>query len=224
MSFQALAWAATQKTGSLAAKAVLLALANYADEEGCAYPSTAAIAAFGEMDHKTATAALGRLSEAGLIADTGERAGRTKQVKIYKLSLNTPPIQEAFQNRKPPVSSAKDPQKRGTDTIRDTISQKATPSSSARNTTVPADFLPVMKPDSATAKTVAGWPPGELEEEVEHFIDFHTSKGTLSKCWQASWRTWVKLGKRFNGKRPANDRSEPGNAMFRVGLAEFGSG
>lgn len=78
-------------------------------------------------------------------------------------------------------------------------------------TTVTPDFWPVVAPDSVTAKAMADWPPGAVDEEVEHFIDHHTAKGTLSKCWQASWRTWVKLGKRFNGQRPHHNGNRSNN-------------
>jgi len=189
MSFHALAWAAKQKTGGLATKSVLLALANYADEHGCAYPSTAAIAAFGEMDHKTATAALDRLISAGFITDTGDRAGRTKQVKIYRLILERQPETEAFQKRKPSVSESEAPQKRGTDTVREPSSPKTTSSTKERAPKAPTFILPsdipsdewadfeamrrsIRKPmtDGIRAKIVArlrkleadGYPPGAV--------------------------------------------------------------
>jgi hypothetical protein len=227
MSFAALAWAAKQQTGGLATKSVLLALANYADEHGCAYPSTAAIAAFGEMDHKTATTALDRLVAAGLISDTGEREGRTKQVKVYQLALESQPKTEAFQKRKPPVSEPKAPQKRGTDTIREPVSQKATPSSNKRasKSRLPADFIPTMT--GKTAAVVAGWPPGRFDDELEAFADYHTSHETRSADWQASWRTWVRNSKRWEPRhvqRPANDRSEPQTALFRAAFGDAGIG
>lgn len=90
MSFAAITWAANQDTGSMAAKMALLALANWADDEGLAFPSTAEIAAFGSMNHKTATAALDRLEGLGLIADTGDRCGRSRQIKVYALHLAAP--------------------------------------------------------------------------------------------------------------------------------------
>jgi len=112
VSFDALSWAAKQKPGNLAAKMVLLALANYANEAGEAYPSTAAIAEFGDMNHKTATVALDRLEALGLIADTGRKSGRSGQIKVYRLNLQSIPKTEASQNREPPKFSGKDPQKR----------------------------------------------------------------------------------------------------------------
>ena len=82
--------------------------------------------------------------------------------------------------------------------------------------TVPLDFAPLVKPDSITGKVMAGWPPGVIAEQVEHFVDRHATQGTKSLDWQASWRTWVKNWKRFNGNRPTHDRTEPQNAMVRA--------
>ncbi len=132
MSFDALAWAAKQKPGNLAAKMVLLALANYANEAGEAYPSTAAIAEFGDMNHKTATVALDRLEAMGLISDTGRKQGKSGQIKVYRLALKSHPKAEASQNREPPKFSAKDPQKRVTDTVMEPISSEAKASSDKR--------------------------------------------------------------------------------------------
>lgn len=134
MSFDALAWACRQKTGKLPSKMALLCLANYANELGEAYPSTAAIAAFGDMNHKTATAALDRLEELKLISDTGNRRGKSGQIKVYRLHLESLPKTEASLKRKPPVSSAQATQKREveatqkrvTDTINEPVSDPAT--------------------------------------------------------------------------------------------------
>jgi hypothetical protein len=193
LSFDALAWAAKQRPGNLAAKMVLLALANYANEDGDAYPSTAAIAEFGDMNHKTATAAIDRLQELGLILDTGERRGRSKQIKVYRLALQSLPKQEASQNRKPPVFSDRDPQKRVTDTIKEPVTSEAKASSVARETKRKAIFtLPshipaeqweayvemrvkIRKPMTDYAKRLAvkeldtlaadGWPPGAVLDQ-----------------------------------------------------------
>lgn len=92
------------------------------------------------------------------------------------------------------------------------IPQKASPSSVARatkqrGTMVPKDFWPAPSAGSLTAKAMAEWPPGELEEQVEHFIDHHTVKQTTSPDWQACWRTWVKNWKTFNGRRNTPQRA-----------------
>jgi hypothetical protein len=179
MSFAALAWAAKQRTGKMAAKNALLALANWADEEGCAYPSTAAIAEFGDMDHKTATAALDHLARMGLIEDTGRRAGHTRQIKIYRLAIESIPEAEAFQKRKPSASSAKAPQKRGTDTVRTLNPQKTSSSSErrvpVRGTRITTDWMPKLPLPPNVSRLIVHWPPGRLEVLTDEFRDFWLS-------------------------------------------------
>jgi hypothetical protein len=155
MSFDALAWAAKQRPGNLAAKMVLLALANYANEHGEAYPSTAAVADFGDMNHKTATAALDRLEALGLIVDTGRKAGRSGQIKVYSLSLQSPPKAEASQKRKPPVFSNQATQKRVTDTIKEPVSSEAKASSERAREKV--SFKPFVLPSWIPDEAWNGW-------------------------------------------------------------------
>jgi hypothetical protein len=225
MSFHALAWAAKQKTGGLATKAVLLALANYADEHGCAYPSTAAIAAFGEMDHKTATAALDRLIAAGFIADSGDRAGHTKQIKVYRLALESLPETEAFQNRKPSSSEVKAPQKRGTDTVREPTSPKTTSSPKASAPTeaadryhrLPADWTPTKALSAKLQAKVSEWPPGKVGDELEALhrwaANASNDKGKGRKLnWHIAWENWL--------DRADNDwRSKNGSVRINRGSA-----
>jgi hypothetical protein len=87
-----------------------------------------------------------------------------------------------------------------------TIPPKVAGKHDAAGTLVPLDFTPIVKPDSITGKAMAAWPPGLEAEQVEHFIDRHTTQGTKSLDWQASWRTWVKNWKSFNGKRTHDRR------------------
>jgi hypothetical protein len=67
---------------------VLIGLASCADANHCAFPSVAWLTEFSCLDRKTVIAALARLAAEGaeLIADTGLRKGRTKQVKVYQLA------------------------------------------------------------------------------------------------------------------------------------------
>jgi hypothetical protein len=92
-----------------------------------------------------------------------------------------------------------------------TIPPKVAGKPASAGTLVPLEFTPAVKPDSITGKVMAAWPPGVEAEQVEHFIDRHTTQGTISLDWQASWRTWVKNWKKFNGNRtgqfPHRDRS-----------------
>lgn len=225
MSFDALAWAAKCKPGNLAAKMVLLGLANFADEHGCAYPSTAALADFGDMDHKTATVALDRLVELRLIEDSGQRAGRTKQIKVYRLLLQSQPKVEAFQKRKPSGFPGKGPQKRGTDTVKEPVIGESETREAAilalpQWAAFKAMRTQIKKPLNPTAvsrlliKLIAladdGYPPGGvLDQSTEH-------------CWQGVF----KIEEREDGRtinRPnlrsvGGPRPDPTLAIVRAAI------
>ena len=82
MSIDAMRWAKKVKTGKSSSKAILTWLADMCGADLCAYPSVAALAEATEMDRKTVLAGLQHLQEIGLLVDTGERRGRTKQIPV----------------------------------------------------------------------------------------------------------------------------------------------
>lgn len=106
MSLQALQWAFDQPVFSSTQKFVLVALANFANETGKAYPSVATICEITCQNDKTVRKALASLAGAGLIEDTGMKFGSTQQVKVWQLP---PPAWE----RSPKMGIFKATQKRG---------------------------------------------------------------------------------------------------------------
>jgi len=126
MSVEAITWALRQPVAASSAKFVLVVLANCASAEGAlAFPSVAYLAESTGQDRKTVVANLKRLVEWGLISDTGERSGRTKQVIVYRLNCGPglfesppktellqgaerPPKTELFQNRNSSVFPPKE--------------------------------------------------------------------------------------------------------------------
>jgi len=80
-------WAWSQKTGSSSYKAVLVALAEHANKDLKAWPSLTCLEAKTELNERTVRKSLQALQEMGLIRDTGEKAGFTKQVLVYQLCL-----------------------------------------------------------------------------------------------------------------------------------------
>lgn len=88
MSRPAVEWAATQKPPQPADKLVLWALADATNiKTGLAFPSVAAIADFTGLERKRVMSSLARLEREGFAFDTGERIGRTKQVKVWRLVI-----------------------------------------------------------------------------------------------------------------------------------------
>jgi pyocin large subunit-like protein len=97
MSIDAMRWAKKVKTGKSSAKAVLTWMADMCGADLCAFPSIPALAEATELDKKTVQS-MQYLVSIGLIEDTGERRGKTKQIPVYRLlgveesvaKLNTP--------------------------------------------------------------------------------------------------------------------------------------
>lgn len=77
------AWGINIKPASL--KLLLLAMADRADEYHCCYPSIKRLEVDTGLDKKTIASHISKLVEQGIIADTGERKGITKRVKVYRL-------------------------------------------------------------------------------------------------------------------------------------------
>lgn len=89
MSFQAQNWANKQKTGNISGRAILMTLANYADENGCCYPSQARLAQDCECSERTIRQWLDKLEESGLIMRVRRNRGngsRTSDLITLNLS------------------------------------------------------------------------------------------------------------------------------------------
>lgn len=132
MSVEAITWAFRQPIPNSSAKFLLVALANRANPDNAgrivAYPSIEYMAAVTSQNRKTIMTNLARLREWELIVDTGNRVGRTGQVIVYELKCPPDLFTEQAQKRnrsengpgpksygKRPVFSAKEAQKRATD-------------------------------------------------------------------------------------------------------------
>lgn len=119
MSWQALAWASKQRPGRASDKLILIALADRHNEDSnIAYPSIAWLCEFSDLNRKTVIASLQRLEAAGLIADSGQRVGKSKQIKAYSLAIETVPKTEQSQKRDSPEISPRQSQKRDTEPSR----------------------------------------------------------------------------------------------------------
>lgn len=133
MSFAALAWASKQNVGRASDKLILLAYADRHNEEtGCAYPSVAALCEFSCLDRKTVIASVARLEALGLLTETGDRAGNTKQIKVYRVNIETVAKLEPSQKRNSSEIPTKQSQKRDTEPVREPISSEAKASSDKR--------------------------------------------------------------------------------------------
>lgn len=85
MSIAALNYAFGRHLFRATDKLVLIALANYANDEAQCYPSHLSLAKITSLDRKTIIDSIQRLEQMGVLRDTGVRKGRTARVVVYEL-------------------------------------------------------------------------------------------------------------------------------------------
>ena len=88
MSIEAMQWAFKQNIKPSSVKFVLVSLGDNAQKDGLAWPSLADLTEKTGQDRKTVISALDRLEVMGYLVDTGDRKGRSGQVKIYRFNFN----------------------------------------------------------------------------------------------------------------------------------------
>lgn len=93
MSFAALDWAWRVKTGSPGRKAVLMALAQFADDEGMCWPSQETIAEHSELSARSVRDHLAWLEQAGFLVRSERRWADSKKRRsdLYQLQIGVFP-------------------------------------------------------------------------------------------------------------------------------------
>jgi hypothetical protein len=188
MSWETQAWAGRQRPGSASAKLVLLGLASCADANHCAFPSIQWLCDFSDLNRKTVIAALQRL-EGGmfpLIEDTGERRGRTCQVKVYRLAAGAEgaridPASEGIAPRPAPKN-------RGAETVPKAEQfQKRNSSGSSRKQSQKRDTEPFLEPLPLSPPDGGDAPP--LAENAENPDKDNQGEWTAPPIDRLGWKT-----------------------------------
>lgn len=187
MSFDALAWAAKQSPGTSGSKLVLLGLAECAHRKtGFAFPSLAELVEFTSLDRKSVISNLDKLEAAGFIKDTGNRVGRTHQIKVYTLTMETVPKAEPSQKRNDtdiPVKSTENGTRNQLEPVLPTGAKA--PSGERRKRARSADFeIPDWVPGEAFSAFIA------MRAKKKKPVDSYIAKqlfGRLRSITDAGW-------------------------------------
>ncbi|WP_374417517.1 helix-turn-helix domain-containing protein [Klebsiella quasipneumoniae] len=208
-------------------KLLMLSLADRADELHCCYPSIQRLVKDTGMDRKTIGKWINQMIEDGFISDTGERKGKTKQVRVLRLNIEVKEAQKRnstkFGNNTKnghetsPILDNKRSQNWDAESV---IEPNIEPTLSARgrfiseaakrrigispNGEIP--FPPAFKP-SADHIAIASEKGISIETELLNFRDYHKARGTKLIDWNSAFRVWLRNA-RVN-PLSGRQRSEP---------------
>lgn len=177
-----MAWAVKQKTGDPVSKLLLLTLANFANEDGKAWPSINRLVRDTEISKSTVIRKLEQLEAAGLIArkptyrEDGGHAYNVYTLRPTPSVTVTPPL----------VSEGPDPSV--TVTPKPIIEPINTPPG-AKPDRLPAGWAPS---EAALAWATAAYPNMDLANELEKFTDHFLANGERKLDWTACWRNWIR--------------------------------
>ena len=111
MSFAALDWAWKVRTGNAGRKAVLMALAQFADEDGVCYPGQETLATHTELSARSVRDHLAQLEADGLLVRTERRWADSKKRRtdLYQLQIGHFP-EPSTSRKKSPVGGNEPPE------------------------------------------------------------------------------------------------------------------
>ncbi|HDZ9012519.1 TPA: helix-turn-helix domain-containing protein [Klebsiella quasipneumoniae subsp. similipneumoniae] len=193
-------------------KLLMLSLADRADELHCCYPSIQRLVKDTGMDRKTIGKWINQMIEDGFISDTGERKGKTKQVRVLRLNIEVKEAQKRnstkFGNNTKnghetsPILDNKRSQNWDAESV---IEPNIEPTLSARgqfiseaakrrigispNGEIP--LPPAFKP-SADHIAIASEKGINIETELLNFRDYHQARGTKLIDWNSAFRVWLR--------------------------------
>lgn len=210
MSLVASRWAWTVKGLRSLHKLVLLALADRADQDGRAWPSYASLIEDTGIDRKTISRALAELRKRGLIQDTGERKGDTKQVPVIKLTgLNTIKSQKRNRSQKGTVpffhvkssqNGTPNSSQNGTGNLPEEPIKESKDINTSKKITKKISMI--LPEDFGISEDVREWAREKgydrLDEHLERFIGYAKANGKTYVDWDEAFKNairddWAKL-------------------------------
>lgn len=162
---------------STAPKLLMLSLADRADEMHCCYPSIQRLVKDTGMDRKTIGKWINQMMEDGLISDTGERKGRTKQIRVLQLKIG---IEQAQKRNGPKNGTCT---KNGHETIPNLDAKR----SQKRDTE--SVIEPVNEPlNTQAAKAACG-----IGMNDHHISGRYAFEGNVIRLNHNDYRSWLNL-------------------------------
>jgi hypothetical protein len=234
MSLKATIWAWSVPAGghdglSPSSKLLLMALANYADDEGLCWPSVARLVTMTGLGERTVRRLLPDLVETGLMAMEKQEGRNTRYVLHIGAALKPmSPRQGCHHGRG--ANGAGVSSKFGLAGVPNATERGATMAPEPKGT--PKEEVPPGRDLPVTARVPAplplGWLPSEADEAFavaagldpmttsETFRDWYHGNGECRADWSAVWRTWCRNQRRFDDR----DAARAGRVTFSGFMAQ----
>jgi len=200
---------------------MLLAIADFADDDGRAYPSVSTLAKKCRMKPRNASSILSALRASGELVVRMNEGPRG--ANMYRIILQATPLQESagVQKRAGVQESAGSPaetcvkplQKRAP---KPSVNQERGAAHSPEGSRLPLDWsLPCEFREWSSQNL--GWTSSQADDVAERFADYWRAvpgKNAIKADWFATWRNWCRREKPNSGKPSGNS----GGSIFAGAL------
>lgn len=198
-----MAWASKQKCGGTVGKAVLLFLANYADENNQCWPSADRLADDCETSKRSIFTWLKKLEQMGLISHETRTKRGMRTSSLYTLNVGNPVVKELHhvvkQLHPEGNQGVQELHGGGEGAAQEPITEPITISLREEKKNVRPKAMAIQK-DWRPNPELHEWatelrPELNIDVVVETFIDYWLGKGEPRKNWSATFRNWVRREK-----------------------------
>jgi len=217
---------------STSRRMILVVLANFASDDGHSWPSQDLIAQQAGCKVRSAREHIKWLSDNGFLTrhtkNLGQGKGSRTSYKIHRKRLEQTPTDKPGHaeaefapakfaranngdctGRKPQLTNRQEPS-----ITTNVVSAQDAPNplkakskrTSKRGTRISETWAPT--PTDYAHASKKGLSPQEVNHEADQFRDYHIAKGTISKDWAASWRSWCRNAVKWKAERKPSARTD----------------
>lgn len=192
----------------------ILALADWADDDGYCFPSVASVATKTRVTRSSAQRSLHRLLDGGFVRVTGNAnggpPGATRKYRINLAGLTGSADATGSKNATGSTDALDGPHRRSMTGSTDATQTVIEPSLTVRGAKKPRaakrtdktacpESFEVTEPMTEWAQS-KGLPAERVTPETEKFLDYHRAKGSTFADWTAGWRNWIAKAVEYRGR------------------------
>ena len=191
-------------------KLVLIAMADWSNDEGICWPSIAKLASKTSLSERGLRMVIRSLEDLGLV-DTQQKPGKGN---LYHLKLDPgttflPPLNEV-----PPT-----PEPRSSNTFIDTPMTQPSLKRSARQHALPSDWNVGDEEINWALMKFPALTKSEIDNETDRFRDYWIAEGKQKADWRATWRNWIRRSVEFANAKTRRNTSRTSDNHQRLSEA-----